>query len=148
MVDGDAPQSSPRAVLRMIENRFVSTEFTFIDMSWWDRCVDPRAKPVVQDRQLSIWVGIDASVKRNSTAIVACSWDRDAKQVRDQPSYLPTVSHQPLDFELCVEHTLIALKARFNLRQVLYDPYQMQSSASASSAKASGSKNLRKAFRT
>ena len=120
----------PAQYLRMIENKFVTTESTFIDMSWWDACTDPQAKPVVQDRQLSIWVGIDASVKRDLTAIVSCSWNRDAKQVRliNHRIFQPSPD-QPLDFELCVEHTILALKQRFNVRQVLYDPYQMQASA-------------------
>jgi phage terminase large subunit-like protein len=114
----------------MIENRFVTTESTFIDLAWWDACVDPQARPIVQDRQLSVWVGIDASVKRDSTAVVACTWDRTAKQVRliNHRIFQPSPD-QPLDFELCIEHTLLALKARFNVRQVLYDPYQMQASA-------------------
>lgn len=120
----------PNQFLRMIENRFVTTESSFIDLSWWDACTDAQAKPIVQDRRLSIWVGVDASVKRDSTAIAWVTWDRVAKQVRVighrifQPS-----PDQPLDFELCIEHTLLALKARFNVRQVLYDPYQMQASA-------------------
>jgi len=120
----------PNQFLRMIENRFVTTESTFIDLAWWDACVDPQARPIVQDRQLSVWVGIDASVKRDSTAVVACTWDRTAKQVRliNHRIFQPSPD-QPLDFELCIEHTLLALKARFNVRQVLYDPYQMQASA-------------------
>jgi phage terminase large subunit-like protein len=120
----------PAQYLRMAENRFVTTESSFIDLAWWDACVDPQARPVVGDRQLSIWVGVDASVKRDSTAIVWVTWDRVAKQVRVighrifQPS-----PDQPLDFELCIEHTLLALKKRFNLRKVFFDPYQMQASA-------------------
>lgn len=120
----------PNQYLRMIENRFVTTESSFIDLSWWDACTDARAKPIVQDRQLSVWVGVDASVKRDSTAIVAVTWDRTAKQVRlvNHRIFQPSPD-QPLDFELCIEHTLLALKQRFNLRMVYFDPYQMQASA-------------------
>jgi hypothetical protein len=120
----------PNQYLRMIENRFVTTESSFIDLTWWDACTDAQAKPIVQDRQLSVWVGVDASVKRDSTAIVACTWDRTAKQVRlvNHRIFQPSPD-QPLDFELCVEHTLLALKQRFNVRKVFFDPYQMQASA-------------------
>jgi hypothetical protein len=120
----------PNQYLRMVENRFVTTESNFIDLNWWDACVDPALRPVAAERSLSIWVGVDASVKRDSSAIVWVTWDRMAKQVRlvghriFQPS-----PDQPLDFELTIEHTLLALKQRFSLRQVLYDPYQMQASA-------------------
>ena len=40
----------PNAYLRMIENRFVTTESTFIDMAWWDDCVDPHATRIITDR--------------------------------------------------------------------------------------------------
>jgi phage terminase large subunit-like protein len=116
--------------LRMIENRFVTSESTFIDMDWWDACVDPALRPVITDSSLPIWVGVDASVKRDSTAIVAVTWDEVNQKIRlvahkvFQPS-----PDQPLDFEMAVEHTLIALQSRFDLRMVWFDPYQMQASA-------------------
>ena len=31
----------PNAHLRMIENRFMSTESAFVDTAWWNACVDP-----------------------------------------------------------------------------------------------------------
>jgi phage terminase large subunit-like protein len=116
--------------LRMIENRFVTTESTFIDMDWWDACTDHALTPVITDRSLPIWVGVDASVKRDSTAIVAVTWDEVNQKVRVvahkvfQPS-----ADQPLDFEMAIEHTLIALQSRFDLRVVWFDPYQMHASA-------------------
>jgi hypothetical protein len=61
----------PNAYLRMIENKFVTTESTFIDMACWDACVDPAATPVAADAMLAVYVGIDASVKHDSTAVVA-----------------------------------------------------------------------------
>ena len=54
---------------RMIENRWVTTESNFVDMAWWDACVETELRPVI-DRYLPVWVGVDASVKRDSTAIV------------------------------------------------------------------------------
>jgi phage terminase large subunit-like protein len=61
---------------------------------------------------------------------VAVTWDAKAQQVRvvNHKTFQPSPD-QPLDFELTVEHTLLALHQRFNLRQALYDPYQMQASA-------------------
>jgi hypothetical protein len=61
----------PAQYLRMIECRFVTSESSFVDMAAWDRCVDPRLGHAVSDRDLPIWVGVDASIKRDSTAIVA-----------------------------------------------------------------------------
>lgn len=120
----------PAQYLRMIETRFVTSELSFVDMSAWDRCVDPRLGHAVSDRDLPIWVGVDASIKRNSTAIVAVTWDQEAQKVRlathrvFQPS-----EDEPLDFEDTVERTLLDLQKRFWLRKVLFDPWQMQATA-------------------
>jgi hypothetical protein len=120
----------PNQFLRMIENRFVSTESSFVSMAVWDRCVDPSFKPEVTNAALPVWVGVDASLKHDSTAIVAVSWDKSHEQVRlvfhrvFQPS--PT---EPLDFEAAVETTLRDLHKRFRVRQILFDPWQMQATA-------------------
>ena len=71
-------QLRPNAFLRMIENRFVTSEETFVDMAEWDSCVSTR--PVVADAFLSVWVGVDASVKRDSTAIAVVTWDRERRR--------------------------------------------------------------------
>jgi phage terminase large subunit-like protein len=120
----------PNQFLRMIENRFVTSESSFISMSAWDRCVDPRIGATVANRGLPVYIGIDASVKFDSTAIVVTTWDERAQQVRlvfhrvFQPS-----PDAPLDFESTVEATLLDLQKRFNVARVLFDPYQMQATA-------------------
>jgi hypothetical protein len=112
--------------LRMIENRFVTSESSFVDLDAWDRCVDPSATPLVANPDLPVWVGVDASVKRDSTAVAVCAWDRAVQRVRlvwhriFQPS-----PDQPLDFEATIEATLLDLHRRFNVRKILFDPYQM-----------------------
>jgi hypothetical protein len=117
----------PAQYLRMIENRFVTTESSFVDMSAWDQCVDPNLRPVLGDRALPIYVGVDASVKHDSTAIVVVHWSKKEQRARliwhrvFQPS-----PDDPLDFERTIERTLIDLHKRFNLRKTLFDPYQMQ----------------------
>jgi phage terminase large subunit-like protein len=69
-------------------------------------------------------------VKRDSTAVVACTYDRERKKVRlvfhrvFQPS-----PEDPLDFEATVEETVLWLARVFHLREVRYDPYQMAASA-------------------
>jgi phage terminase large subunit-like protein len=116
----------PNQFLRMIENRFVSTESSFVDMEDWDACVDPAVTPLVVDRELPVWVGIDASTKRDSTAIVAVTWDSETSKVRIvfhrvfQPS-----PKEPLNFEATIACTVRELLTRFAVRGVYYDPFQM-----------------------
>jgi phage terminase large subunit-like protein len=119
-------QLRANAFLRLIENKWVSSDSTFVEMEWFDRCVDATATPLLSDTALSVWCGVDASVKRDSTAIVACTYDRELKKVTlvwhriFQPS-----SAEPLDFEATIEKTLLELRKRFRLKEVRYDPYQM-----------------------
>jgi len=120
-------QLRPNAYLRMIRNTFVTSESTFVDPAWWAACEDASAHPVVADPTLAVYVGLDASTKRDQTAVVAVTWDEAAKKVRlvwhrvFQPS-----ATDPLDFEATVEETVLGLKARFNVREVRFDPWQMQ----------------------
>jgi phage terminase large subunit-like protein len=121
-------QLRPNAYIRMIENKFVTNESTFVDMDWWDACVDRDARPVLADRALKVWVGLDGSVKHDQTAIVACTFDTETKRVRlvwhriFQPS-----KASPLDFEATVERGMTELRDRFRVQRVLFDPYQLQS---------------------
>ncbi|HUY25908.1 MAG TPA: terminase TerL endonuclease subunit [Candidatus Binataceae bacterium] len=123
-------QLRPNAYLRLIENRWVTSESTFVPVEWWDACVDPEAHPELADPRLSVWCGVDASVKRDSTAIVCATFDTTAKRLRlvwhrvFQPS-----AADPLDFEATIEGTLLDLRRRFNVREVRFDPWQMQAVA-------------------
>ncbi len=120
----------PNQFLRMIANTFVTSESTFIPMEAWDACVDPNAQPLVVDQMLPIWIGADASVKHDSTAIVATTWDHAAQKVRLvwHRVFQPTPT-EPLDFEATIENTIIELAQRFKIQRILFDPYQMQSTA-------------------
>jgi phage terminase large subunit-like protein len=116
----------PNQYLRMIENRFVTTESSFVDMADWDACVTPGLSPTLMATALPVWIGVDASTKRDSTAIVVVTFNKAAQRVVlvlhriFQPS-----AREPLDFEATVERTLRDLVRRFAVRGVFYDPYQM-----------------------
>jgi phage terminase large subunit-like protein len=121
------------AYLRLIENRFVSGESDFIDLESWDRCVDPSLSPILIDRRrtLPLWIGCDASTKKDSTAQVACTFEDNTQKVRlvwhrtFQPS-----PNDPLNFEDTVERTLLEMRERFpRIREIKFDPWQMVASA-------------------
>ena len=119
----------PSQYLRMAENRFVTSESSFIDMAKWDACVGDGGH-TVNNPMLPVFVGIDASFKHDSTAIVAVTFERKTQQVRlvthriFQPS-----PNEPLNFEATIEATVLDLAKRFQLRKVLFDPFQMQATA-------------------
>jgi phage terminase large subunit-like protein len=119
-------QHRTNAYLRQIENRWVTSESSFVEMEWWDSCVDVAVRPVVADRRMPVWIGLDASVKRDSTAIVCTTWDEAEKRVRlvwhriFQPS-----SKDPLHFEATIEATLMELNEKFDVKEVRFDPFQL-----------------------
>ena len=118
----------PNAYARMITNEFVSSESTFVDLAAWDACVQPALTPTLE--RLPIWVGVDASTKRDSTALVACTFDKKTQCVRlvQHRVFTPSVV-DPIDFEATVEATLLDWRKRFVLRKVWFDPFQMVSVA-------------------
>jgi Phage Terminase len=121
-------QLRPNAFLRQIENRFVTNESSFVDMSWFDDCVDRDLSPELTNPSLSVWVGVDASVKRDSTAVVACTFAGGKVRMVWHRIFQPSAA-DPLDFEATIERTLLELQRRFYVREVRFDPYQMQSTA-------------------
>ena len=122
--------SRPAAYTRQIENRFTAGTEGFVELQAWDACVDQDHHPVVSDPRTTVWVGVDASTKRDSTAVVAVAWDSAARKVSlvTHKVFQPTLA-EPLDFEGTVETALLDLRHRFMVRKVAYDPMQMASVA-------------------
>jgi phage terminase large subunit-like protein len=118
------------AFLRQIENRFVGSESPFIDIQWWDDAARAGVCSTWRDPSLDVCIGVDASVKHDSTALCVTTFDKAANKLRLvnhriwQPS--PDV---PLDFEHTVEAALLDLQSRFRVKAVRYDPYQLANTA-------------------
>jgi phage terminase large subunit-like protein len=120
---------------RHVLNELASSSSQFVDMNKWDVCVRPALSPVYAEPETEAFVGIDASVKHDSCAIVAVTFDRPSQMVRllTHRVFQPTPD-QPLDFENTIEATVLDLKRRFALRAVRFDPYQMVATARRLSA--------------
>jgi phage terminase large subunit-like protein len=118
------------AYQRQVLNEFASSSSQFVDLNKWDRCVHRDIGHVHADLFREVFVGCDASVKHDSSAIVVVSFDRSTQMVRllTHKIYQPSPD-KPLDFELTIESYLLELKRSFQVRAVLFDPYQMQSTA-------------------
>jgi hypothetical protein len=120
-------QLRANAFIRMIENRFVTTESVFVDMDWYDRCVDSALRPeLMGGTMMPVWIGVDASTKHDSSAVVAVTFDDKTNRVRlvNHRVFQPTPD-KPLDFEATIESTVREFARRFTVRSVHYDPYQM-----------------------
>ncbi len=119
-------ESRPHQFARLIENQWTSAEDQFIPLQKWDACVDPSYSPIMSAPNLRIWVGLDASVSRDSSAVVAVTWDPTAKKVRLVRHRVFTPSKaNPIDFENQIEAEIMDLRAKFRLQKVSFDPFQM-----------------------
>lgn len=117
-------QLRPNAYLRLIENRWVTSESSFVDMEWWDGCIDADLRPELANPSLPVWIGVDASVKRDSTAVVACSFVDGKVRLVWHRIFQPSPK-DPLDFEATIEASLLDLRRRFYVREVKFDPFQL-----------------------
>ncbi|HJU11105.1 MAG TPA: terminase large subunit [Candidatus Binataceae bacterium] len=117
-------QHRPNAYLRQVENRWVSSESSFVEMDWWDACTDSDLSPLLAEPNLPVWVGVDASVKRDSTAIVCAAFIEEKVRLVWHRIFQPS-PHNPLDFEATIERTLLELRRRFYVKEVRFDPFQL-----------------------
>jgi hypothetical protein len=127
-VDEVRRQLRPNQFARMIENRFTAGEESFVTADAWDRCVRPGIGAVPSNPLLPVWIGVDASVKRDTSAIVAVSYANDVVRLVYHRIFTPS-PESPIDFESDIEACLLDLSKRFSIRQVLFDPFQMVSTA-------------------
>jgi len=117
----------PSVYQRHVLNEFASSSAQFVDMAAWDACVDQGARPIMGYKALPIWAAIDASVKRDATAIAAVTADKaEATRVRlvNHRIFQPS-KREPLNFEDTIVRTVRELREAFMLCGVYYDPFQM-----------------------
>ena len=124
-------QSRANAYLRQIENRWVTSESTFIEMDWYDSCVDPELSPALVDPSLSVWIGVDTSAEKRQHRSCGCHVRPGQRQGQaGLASHLATPRQpEPLDFEHTIEKCLLDMRRRFWIREVRFDPHQMQSTS-------------------
>lgn len=67
----------PNQFARIMENRWVSSESSFIEAEQLSRCIDIHYKPPKNAPHLAVWAAVDASVKKDSTAIVTVALDSE-----------------------------------------------------------------------
>lgn len=114
--------------LRLHENRWVSNESSFFEMDQWDACVDPEHRPPLPNPRLELWVGADASVKKDRSAVVSVYREGNMVCLGPCTSWQPT-KDTPMDFEESMEKYIRMLASNYNVVEVRYDPYQFHRSA-------------------
>jgi len=115
---------------RQFLNEFASSSSQFVNMAAWDRCVDPNATPLPSAPHLPVFIGVDAGLKRDASAVVVTFYDESAKVVRlvYHRVFVPEPD-RPIDFEKTIEATLLELNKKYYIKKIVFDPWQMQAMA-------------------
>jgi phage terminase large subunit-like protein len=118
------------AYLRMHQNKWVSTESGLFDMQEWDACVDREHSPPLPDiyKGVRLWVGVDASTKRDRSAVVSCFREDGKVKLGPKRWWQPTKS-EPMDLEETMEKYLLELHKGYTLVAVYFDPFQFHRSS-------------------
>jgi phage terminase large subunit-like protein len=114
--------------LRLHENRWVSSESGLFDMDRWDACTDLEHSPPLPDKSICLYVGVDASTKRDRAAVVAV-YRQDGRLKLGPKRFWQPSQANPLDLEETMEAYLLDLHRGYRVLRVNYDPFQFHRSA-------------------
>jgi phage terminase large subunit-like protein len=118
------PQSE---FLRIHHNQWAQPDSESIPVSQWDACSDVDIPPIKPGDKTPLVVGLDASVSRDCTALVATS--RHPMRHEDIAVRLVEVFVPPrggtLDYDNTIAPVLKRWREDYNVIQLTYDDYQM-----------------------
>jgi len=114
--------------LRLHKNLWVSSEAGLFNMDRWDACVNPKHRPPLPDKSVHLYVGVDASVKKDRSAVVSVYRENGIKKLGPKRFWQPT-AEDPMDLEETMEKYLEELYEGYTLQTVKYDPFQFHRSA-------------------
>ncbi len=117
----------PGTYLRLHENRWATSESTFITPELWNPCVDSSLAPLLPSKAHALFVGVDAGTKHDNAAVVAVRREGDHVILVSHRIWRPTRA-EPLNIEETVERHLRELHDRYAVHEILVDPWQMHRS--------------------
>lgn len=117
----------PNAFARMFLNQWVNAVSSFVSMEDWDGCINQELRPTLYAPEMPVWIGVDASVRHDATALVAVTVDPgNVIRLVNHRVFRPSPD-APLDFEATIVATLTEWSRNYRVRRILTDPYQMES---------------------
>lgn len=122
----------PTTFARLHRNEWVTAESRLITPELWDGCVDQELEPLKPTKDVPLFVGVDASVKSDTSAIVALYREHDhAGEWVTLARYgiWTPMPEMPIDLEQDLEASLRELAAQFRVQVIAMDPWQLMSTA-------------------
>jgi phage terminase large subunit-like protein len=110
----------PNTYLRLHENRWVSSESTFIDAEAWDAIVDQSLTPILSGA--AVHLGIDIGIKNDSTGVVGVARQGDKVRVAFHKCWKPFLG-EPVNLD-DVEAYILDVKNKHQILGAYADPSQ------------------------
>ncbi len=119
----------PATFARLHRNEWVSAESMFITADLWDGCVEPTHQPILANRRLQVFVGVDVAIKHDYASVEVMTGAGGGDQLIQVTGRIwkPSAT-MPLDLEETVEQYLWHLVKSYNVVAIYVDPYQMHRS--------------------
>lgn len=117
----------PNAFARLYRNEGVTAQSSFVSMQDFDACTNAERRPTLFAPEMPVWIGLDASVRHDQTALVAVTNDpSNVVRLVNHKVFRPSPG-DPLDFENTIIATLNEWSRAYRVRKVLADPWQLES---------------------
>jgi len=122
------PSLRPMDFLRLHRNQWVTGEEEFIAIQYWDKAAT-LSGPIIYDtsderRNLPVSVGVDASTKHDTTAVVGCYYDANHKKVGIAFHRIWKPAGGIVDLSEVEEYILTIAKV-CHINTLVYDPTQL-----------------------
>jgi len=136
-LDDELARNRPSAYLRFHENQWVTSHEIFIPIEWWDLAAKAYEKDAIlwndhPYRQYPVFIGIDAAVKKDSTAVVGVCYDAAEGVVVEifRKIWQPTTG-EIFSLQDTVGEFVKSVYNDFNVQKVVYDPTHMHETMSS-----------------
>jgi phage terminase large subunit-like protein len=113
----------PAQFLRLHENRWTAGDTRFITEEMYEACLDREHRPVLPQRSIPLYVGVDIGIKHDSSAVVAVMREQGRPTVALHRIWKPT-ANESVRLEDVVEY-LCELSRLYRVKAVVADPNQM-----------------------
>ena len=118
----------PNTYLRLHENRWTASESQFIDMDMWDACTDKKHRPLLPNKDIQLFLGVDIGISHDTSAVVAV-FKQDNRLFLGKHKKWQSSKLFKTDLEETVERYILELAKDFKIKECRFDPYQFHRSA-------------------
>lgn len=119
------PGMRPEVYKRFWLNEWTESDLSFFMERDYLSCVNKDLRPVINDKMLEVWIGVDASVSNDTSCVVAVTRTPERRiRLVTYKVWKPT-QRKKMDLDATVGNALLELNKNFKIRGIYYDPYQL-----------------------